>query len=197
MRVRGITAVVIAALTSVALLASSSSAIAATTTTGAACAPNSEAASTLTVSAQCIAEALTSTRGYVDPVCITDARSRTVYSIGDCKAGGIQAEAMAQARAVSQLNAAGVYGDVAVGGVTANLQWETVIPGGRRPDLLLYDRKNPGGAVGIVEMKGSWYGGVIAANADLTVYQAAWPATASGRSVVRYDFSARPFTDTF
>ena len=46
------------------------------------------------------------------------------------------------ARAIAQLNARGSYGPSSPGGISPNLQWETQIPGGGRPDLFIYDRTN-------------------------------------------------------
>jgi hypothetical protein len=123
---------------------------------------------------QCIAGQGRKTRGYIQTACITDSRALIageIYLPNECKGGAFnQAEAIAQARTVAQLNAAGVYGDSGTGGkITPNLQWETVIPKGRL-DLLLYDRTKSTGDIGIVEIKGSWNGGARRASADLTRY---------------------------
>ncbi len=91
--------------------------------------------------------------------CITEPRARqpgATYRLSECKGSTktMQAEAVAQARAIAQLNAAGVYGDSApTGGITPNLQWETTLPSGGEPDLLLYDRNDPSGPVGLGELK--------------------------------------------
>jgi hypothetical protein len=174
-----------------------------------ACPPNSDDISVpLVGAAQCIAEHLTSTRrnlgyawnpaggGYTTIPCVKDPRALVpgaVYKIEDCRPGGLQAENTAQARVVAQLNAAGVFGDTSLTGITPNLQWETQVPGSRlRPDLLLYNRNDPTGPVGLVEMKGDW----SAADpvAEVAGYVAAWPA---GPRPVRAHHFSTPINDTF
>ncbi|GAA3265407.1 hypothetical protein GCM10020218_001290 [Dactylosporangium vinaceum] len=175
----------------------------------AACPPNSNDASVpVNGGAQCIAEHLTSTRwslGYAwNPVtqtytgvpCVKDPRAlvpNAVYKIQDCRPYGLQAEGTAQARVVAQLNAAGVYGDSSASGITPNLQWETTVPGASgRPDLVLYDRNNAAGQVGLVEMKGTWSNDNPLT--EVKAYVTAWPA--GTRPVVRQHF-ATPINDTF
>ena len=173
-----------------------------------ACPPNSDDISVpQTAPTQCIAEHLTSTRrnlgyvwnpagGYTTVPCVKDPRalvSGAVYKIQDCRPGGLQAENTAQARVIAQLNAAGVYGDSSLTGITPNLQWETQVPGSRlRPDLVLYNRADPAGSVGLVEMKGDWSDDDPVA--EVATYVATWPGGA--RPVRAYHFST-PISDNF
>jgi hypothetical protein len=97
------------------------------------------------------------------------------------------------------LNARGSYGPGSPGGISPNLQWETQIPGGGRPDLFIYDRDNPDGDVGLVEMKIDEAGGgtgIAGARSDMVKYLAAFPETVSGRDVSAYSIPGG-FTDRF
>ena len=173
------------------------------------CPPNSNDASVpANGGAQCIAENVMSTRWnlgyawspasgtYTPTPCVSDPRAlipNGIYRIEDCKPWGLQGENIAQTRVVAQLNAAGVYGDSSATGITPNLQWEVVLPtSGDRPDLLLYDRTNPAGKVGLVEMKGDWSADDPVA--EVTQYVKDWPA--GGRQAVAYHF-ASPISDDF
>ncbi|WP_205305044.1 VWD domain-containing protein, partial [Nocardioides sp. 616] len=89
----------------------------------------------------------------IDPKA-TDRRNPK-YKPGECKAGGIQAEAIAQARLIARLNEEGVFGSSVSGrtGITPNVQWEPIFsnvsgvsyepsrqpPATLHPDLVLYD----------------------------------------------------------
>ena len=139
------------------------------------CPPNSSSTATGPYPGCVAGIAVPSVRGYVAGTCILDAKaidtSNPEYRPGECKGevdgGAIQAEAIAQARLIAQLNQTGVYGDSAPGGVTPNLQWEPVIPnssgqkygdaatapGTLRPDLLLYDRTATHPTVEVAEIK--------------------------------------------
>ncbi|WP_433728020.1 VWD domain-containing protein [Actinoplanes sp. CA-051413] len=172
--------------------------------TGDPCNPNSTQSVLIDDSPpQCIAEETRSTRVRVKNSCITGTKALwpdATYSKLECRGGdGIQAEAIAQARAIAQLNARGSYGPSSPGGISPNLQWETQISGGGRPDLFIYDRGNPDGGVGLVEMKIDEAGGgagIPGAQRDMVKYLAAFPETASGRDVKAYSIPGG-FTDRF
>ncbi|WP_344666421.1 VWD domain-containing protein [Catenulispora yoronensis] len=141
------------------------------------------------------------TASYTSVRCVSDPRAlvpNATYNIVDCKPLRLQAENIAQNRVIAQLNAAGVYGDSAATGVTANLQWETILPNpasptkSNRPDLLLYDRTKAAGPVGLVEMKGNW--STDDPVAEVTKYVADWPA--GGHPAAAYHFSP-PISDDF
>lgn len=133
----------------------------------------------------CVAELRRSTRLGLRADCIESAKalqSNPLYSVTECRAGrGVQAEAIAQARAIAQLNDAGVHGDRATEGITANLQWEVRYPGGQ-VDLLVYDRTDTAVPIELVELKGVWNGGERAARDQLGRYVRDLPkATRTGR----------------
>ncbi|MDQ1294879.1 MAG: hypothetical protein QG608_2764, partial [Actinomycetota bacterium] len=171
---------------------------------GDACSPNSTQSVLIDPSPpQCIAEETRSTRVRLLNSCITGAKALqpdATYSKLECRGGGgIQAEAIAQARTIAQLNARGTYGPSSPGGISPNLQWETQIPGGGRPDLFIYDRDNPTSDVGLVEMKIDAAGGGKGLNEaikDMTAYLRAFQETASGREVKEYSIPGG-FTDRF
>ena len=111
---------------------------------------------------RCVAGNLMSTRGklgyawspasnsYTSVPCVLDPRAlvpNAVYKKPDCKPLRLQGENIAQTRVIAQLNAAGVYGDSSTTGITPNIQWETMIPGSGRPDLVLYDHTSTTGPV--------------------------------------------------
>lgn len=116
---------------------------------------------------RCVAELLRRTRGYVQADCVLEPRAiaptNPLYYQGECKGGEKQrqAEAIAQARAIARLNAGGVFGDSAMGGITANEQWEaayakpegTASSGVRLIDLAQYDRVDTAGPIELVELK--------------------------------------------
>jgi hypothetical protein len=65
----------------------------------------------------------------------------------------VQAEAIAQARAIARLNDASAHGDRAGAGfITANLQWEVLYSSGRI-DLLMYDRADPNGPIELADAR--------------------------------------------
>ncbi|MYS25068.1 MULTISPECIES: VWD domain-containing protein, partial [unclassified Streptomyces] len=135
------------------------------------------------------------TRSYTTVPCVLDPRAlvpHAVYKKPDCKPLRLQGENIAQTRVIAQLNAAGVYGDSSATGITPNIQWETMIPGGGRPDLVLYDHTSTTGPVGLVEMKGDWSGDNPLD--EVEEYVRDWPQT--GHTVVPYHF-AKPFSDDF
>ncbi len=137
------------------------------------CGPNSNYTGYAASSQECVAGLLVKTRGYVQERCLIEKWNDpdAVYEPGECygnSAGKMYAEAIAQARFIAQMNARGVHGDAEVGGITANLQWETVLqnssgatytgrktPGATlRPDALFYHRELGNSAqVEVVEVK--------------------------------------------
>ncbi|WP_041540316.1 VWD domain-containing protein [Catenulispora acidiphila] len=141
------------------------------------------------------------TGSYTVP-CISDPRALipdATYSKMDCKPLYLAGENIAQTRVIAQLNAAGVYGDSAATGITANLQWETILPDpaapdkNNRPDLLLYDRTKANGPVGLVEMKGNWNTKDDPV-AEVKKYVQDWPV--SNHPAVEYHFTT-PISDDF
>lgn len=131
-------------------------AAAATATT---CPPNSDLTA-LGSGHRCVAELMRNVRSRLMSSCVLDpkavAKTNPLYGRAECFGGsGVQAEAIAHARYIAQLNASGVFGDPpAVGGITANVQWEVTYPkaastatppGSRRVDVLDYDRSSTAG----------------------------------------------------
>lgn len=116
---------------------------------GEVCAPNSSATQVMSVPGACVDGIRTlSSRGYITPRCITDAKAleqKAEYKRSECYGaredgnGPIFAEAIAQARLVAQLNAAGVYGlSVPHGeGITPGVQWEPNFPN-PKPNRISY-----------------------------------------------------------
>ena len=143
------------------------------TTASSTCPPNSS--SRLPESQPgCISSiAVRSTRGFVASDCILDVKAldpeNPEYKKGECKSGGVQAEAIAQARVIAQLNQTRVHGDSSPqgSGITPNLQWEPIFPNVSkvtydesskipvtvRPDLLLYDHSSSTGSISVAEIK--------------------------------------------
>ncbi|WP_461022372.1 VWD domain-containing protein, partial [Thalassiella azotivora] len=164
-----------------------------------ACPPNSETTTAASARA-CVAELERSTRSGLQADCITGPKALSpngLYHRTECRGGrGVQAEAIAQARAIAQLNARAPYGDPpAAGGVNPNLQWEVRYSSGRI-DILSYDRHDTDEPIELIEVKGVWNGGVSAAAAQLTRYVNGFPRGAASRDVERYAFTT-PFTDAF
>ncbi|MGH8894917.1 MAG: hypothetical protein ACRDWY_16690 [Actinomycetes bacterium] len=138
------------------------------------CPPNSEQTAPLSARS-CVAEQVRSTRSGLQPVCVIAPKAlqpNPWYTPTECRGGrGVQAEAIAQARAIAKLNAAGVHGEEGPpGGITPNLQWEVRYPGGRI-DVLAYDRTDPDAPIELIELKGAWNGGVESAELQLGRYQ--------------------------
>jgi hypothetical protein len=147
----------------------------------------------------CVAEMWRSTRNYLTSSCF-DARAfqpNPVYGRSECRnAPNTQAEAVGQTRAIMRLNAMGFAGDSAAGGITPNLQWELFIPGGR-PDVVLYDRTDPDGNVGLIEAKLNHRGtGNSEANDQLGTYEQTFPPGPNGRLPLRRALPAG-YTDAF
>ncbi len=121
------------------------------------CSPNSE--DTSTGSAQrCVAERRRSTRAFMSETCPVEPRALVrgfLYGPNDCQRGsGDRIEAIAHMRAVARINAAGLNGRGAPPvGISADLQWEVGTGGGRRADLMLYDRTSSTGVVEVGEVK--------------------------------------------
>jgi hypothetical protein len=159
---------------------------------------------------RCIAEQMLSTRNYLLPDCF-DARALqpdVLYGPWECKNGsGEQIEAIAQTRAIVQLNAQGVYGDSApLPGITPNVQWE--VNYGPRPDIVVYDRDyfeerdqpgapaqaGVGSEIQIIEVKTEKNGGDAGARKSLDKYVRGlggtpFPRGARNRPLVPYDLS--------
>lgn len=129
------------------------------------CDPNSASYSPEAAADQCLDGILvTSTRNFVVPKCITEDRALeygATYAPGECRPVDktVQAEAVAQARAIAWFNHSGVRGAGPTTGdaVSPNIQWEpyiandvsprisyqrsgsTVTPKSIRPDILFYN----------------------------------------------------------
>jgi len=130
---------------------------------------------------QCVAKANVKTRGYGIGRCITDPRtldlSYATYTYGDCRGTKlIQAEAIAQARAIVNLNLM-LAAEVPKQQVSTQVQWE-VSPGAsrQRPDIGIYDPTDEAAPIGLIEVKGTWPGaeGADAASEQLDDYIALW-----------------------
>ncbi|HEY3871923.1 MAG TPA: VWD domain-containing protein [Actinocrinis sp.] len=169
-----------------------------------ACTTNStDATVPASATTQCIAGFDTSTRRSLGnragtaTSCILDPQALVpgaVYQTDDCLPGALNAEPLAEARVIAQLNQAGVYGDTSATGITPNVQWETVVPGtASRPDLLLYNRNDPTQKVGLVEMKGTWSSDDPVQ--EVSDYVSQWNA-AGGQQAEPYHF-ATPVDDNF
>ena len=148
---------------------------------------------------ECVAETLTTTRQRLATNCFgsRELQPDALYDVGDCIAANtIQAEAIGQARAITQYNHQRVFGDSApLGQITPNLQWEVTIPGGR-PDIVLYDRTTPGSPVYLIEAKMALGGrGDALADAQLRRYVEAFPAGPTNRPIQRY--SVGSYSDSF
>ncbi|MEO6603974.1 MAG: hypothetical protein ABIN55_00020, partial [Aeromicrobium sp.] len=119
---------------------------------------------------RCIAEVVRSTRSGVQADCIASSKAvnteNPLYTPTECRKGsGVQAEAVGQARAIAQLNAAGASHEVTASGlISANAQWEVTIPSqpksGSNPkkpsgrvDLLFYERNQSAGPVALIELR--------------------------------------------
>jgi len=161
------------------------------------------------IKTQCIAEMPMRTRGRLATNCFSDRelQKNAIYQIGECIGGNnIQAEAVAQARAITRFNASGLFGKPeASGQITPNVQWEVTIPSGR-VDILAYDRFAPGTPVELVEAKLNKGGsGAREANGQLSDYQRRFPVNPTNRPIDRYDLSQykdpespdRGYTDSF
>jgi hypothetical protein len=155
---------------------------------------------------QCVAEMPRSTRSGLIPACVTAEKTGQAtdpwYEPRECRGGrGIQAEAIAQARALAKLNAAGVFGETKPRGeITANLQWEVTAGRRVRIDILAYDRNalSPADSpIKLIELKQEIYGGNGAADTALLTYEEQFPGGPGGRDVERYDFSSHPYDDAF
>ncbi|HST48548.1 VWD domain-containing protein [Jatrophihabitans sp.] len=169
------------------------------------CPPNSSDQS-LGRASRCVAEMMRSTRGFLRPECF-DTRALTpdqLYRLGECKGlTTIQAEAIAQTRAIVRFNSQSVFGDSApLGSVTANLQWEVSYPKpagaatGGRVDILMYDRTSPGSPMQAIEVKNSLGGvGDADAEAQLIRYQRDFPTGPTNRPLVRYNLAG--YSDKF
>lgn len=170
-------------------------------------AQDAEAAATLIASVQCVAGRGVKTRGHLKPSCLLDPKALqegAVYYAGECK--GVtttQGEAVAQARAIAQLNRDGVYGDHAPpGDITPNLQWETVMrqkPNSSvdgRVDLVIYDRSKTNSDLGLVEIKGDWNGGEDAGAEQVNDYVSGNADEFGGHVPTAYSFTSS-FLDTF
>lgn len=155
------------------------------------CPPNSD--DTFPTSARrCIAELVRSTRSGLQPDCLTAPKAlqlNPLYAKTECHGGrGVQAEAIAQARAIARLNAGGVYGDHGpTGGITANLQWEVGYSSGRI-DVLRYNRDEPNSPIELIDLKGVWGGGSASASSQLDRYVRDLPPGMNDRVVRRSVF---------
>jgi hypothetical protein len=167
------------------------------------CSPNNEDPSIAGSSSdsRCIAELMRTTRGRINPVCLDDRAlisPGVEYGMTECRLGpGIQAEAVAQARAIMRFNAAGYAGDTSFSGVTPNIQWEVESPAGR-PDILLYDRTSPVAPIQLIEVRN--FGGAANANRRMIGYLAGFPKGPLDREVERFDLgnhSAGIYSDEF
>jgi von Willebrand factor type D domain len=164
---------------------------------------------------ECIAEERRNTRSALKTACLFNSKTLipgASYEKRECREGGlVEAEAVAQARAIAQLSHARVPGLAPEAGITPDIQWETAFRGGRA-DIWIYnstltsDFDKPAGNVDLIEVKiskslGGKYPAAIttpeeAARVQLNGYVTGYPKTASGRNVVRHVFNT-PFLDTF
>ena len=110
----------------------------------------------------CVGGAFRRTRGRLSHDCLTGAKALVpgaTYVPGECSAAsGLQAEAIAHARAVAWLNLHNPYGSPAVGGIAPAIQWETYVGatptlGGLKPDIMVQSPTDAEGQVGLIEVK--------------------------------------------
>lgn len=177
-----------------------SAALAAATTV--ACPPN-DTDTGLTSNQRCIAEQVRGSRSGLTADCFNAAKAllvNAIYARTECHKGrGVQAEAIAQGRAIQKFNAEGVNDKAPVAsGITADLQWEVPYPalGGKdagRLDILRYDRDSPNAPIEIIEVKKK--GGRAAAIRQLNRYLNDFPKGANSRPLAAGDASG--YTDSF
>ncbi len=107
------------------------------------CSPNSSSYSPESADTQCLdGIPVTSTRTRLSPDCITDGKALeygATYGPFECKNGyGVQAEAIAQARAIAWYNHVGVRGGAASASsssVSPNIQWEPILNNDATPKV--------------------------------------------------------------
>ncbi|MFD7025041.1 VWD domain-containing protein [Promicromonospora sukumoe] len=160
-------------------------------TTAVACPPN-DTDTGLTGGQRCIAEQVRGSRSGLTADCFNATKALLVnalYTRTECHKGhGVQAEAIAQGRAIQKFNAEGVNGKAPVAsGITADLQWEVPYPvlGGKdagRLDILRYDRDSPNAPIEIIEVKKK--GGRAAAIRQLNRYLNDFPKGANSRPLI-------------
>ncbi|MFI2486114.1 VWD domain-containing protein [Promicromonospora kroppenstedtii] len=168
----------------------------------AACPPNDTDTATAS-GRRCIAEEVRGSRSGLLDACFNAAKAalaNAIYTRHECHKGyGVQAEAIAQGRAIQKLNSAGVYGKAAVaGGITPDIQWEVTYPGttgkkSGRIDILLYDKDDPIAPIELVEVKKK--PNARDAAAQLARYQRDFPKGANNRTVQARDLAG--YSDTF
>jgi hypothetical protein len=179
--------------------ASASPVVAAVGSPGTACSPNSDDATVTTTGARCIAGVAATTRGRLNPVCLNGPSAfktpPAFYVPRECGGNGLGGEAIAQARAISTLNANGTHdAPAAPGGIAPNIQWETSPGTGRRSDILVYDRNDTTVPIQIIEVKGTWNQTYEEAGDQLNGYVGTWRNlnAVTGRDAQPYDFATHP-----
>lgn len=145
----------------------------------------------------CVAEKVRSTRSGLNQLCLVDGKAllpNPWYTKQECRTGrtgNIEAEAIAQARAIARLDLQGVHGDAFTpGSISANLQWEVRYPN-RRVDILMYDRQTPNAPIELIEVRQDPPRGTgeAAAVRRLTDYVNNFPTGANNRPVIRHAFN--------
>ncbi|WP_423464301.1 VWD domain-containing protein [Promicromonospora sp. MS192] len=173
-------------------------------TAAVACPPNDTDTTTTGASARrCIAEEVRGSRSGLLDGCFNASKAalaNALYTRHECHKGyGVQAEAIAQGRAIQKLNSAGVYGKApVVGGVSADIQWEVTYPGttgkkSGRIDILLYDKDDPIAPIELVEVKKKPKR--VEAETQLARYLQDFPRGANNRLARARDLSG--YSDTF
>lgn len=116
--------------------------------------------------------------------------ANALYTRVECRGGrGVQAEAIAQARAIASFNSKPALSGGATdpGKISSHIQWEVRGPHGR-VDILVYDPDDSSGDIQIVELKQVEYGGLPAARAQISRYVQGFPRGSANRRVAPMPF---------
>ncbi|MCA4135710.1 hypothetical protein [Arthrobacter sp. M4] len=95
------------------------------------------------------------TRGRLAASCLLTLKgTNQAYEPAECGSIGKGVEYIAQSRAIARLNQ--MQNVVSKSGINANIQWEVVLPSGKHPDILVYNRDDPSVPLQVIEVKGTW-----------------------------------------
>ena len=170
---------------------------------------NSEVRGVAPDGAACIAGSVYSTRQRItDDSCFANPKATqlpnptnpfpAIYRKSGCKdpkGTRYQVESVAQARMIAQLDLQSPHGDVTQNlpgtpNISPNIQWEVAVPGASGnpiyPDILVYNRTDPTGAISIIENKVKGTASLPAIRAQLLKYETALNANGQDRAVVRW-----------
>ena len=122
------------------------------------CQPNDDKTDVLTPYRRCVNGVWLRSRARLaaTPACVLGPRPTSEYVYQNAECGGpvknVQAEFIAQARAIAYLNQKLTPQNLG-SGVTPDVQWELSLRNGRRPDILYYDHTVVGGVAELIEAK--------------------------------------------